>query len=173
MVQWGGGEKRKFFMKSFSFEGLFVYKDFFRVLDVWLRDKFYDKFEKRNEEFVRPDGTKNVDVELTPWKKTTDYFKLSMKVEVLVSNMRDVEIEQNGKKVRLQKGKLDVKIGGYVTSDYEGRWDEGAWYFIREVFDQFVYRRISKKYYDMAIDDVTDLHNTLTSYLNIYQYKMA
>jgi len=173
MVSWGGGEKQKFVNKAFTFEGLFSYKDFFRILDVWLRDKFYDKFEKRNEEFVKPDGSKQIDIELTPWKKTTDYYKLTMKIEIIVSNLREVEIEQDGRKIRLQRGKIDAKIGGYLYVDYEGRWATPVQYFIRDIFDRYVNSRITKKYYDMAIDDVTDLYNTLTSYLNMYQYKMA
>lgn len=167
------GEKQKYVSKSFTFEGIFSYKDFFRILDVWQRDKFYDKFEKRNEEFVKPDGTKQIEIEFTPWKKTTDYYKIILKIEMMLTNMKDVEIDHGGKKIKMQKGKIEWKVTGYLIVDYENKWNKTLSYFIRDLFDKFVNRNITKKYYDMVIDDCNDLYNTLTSYLNMNAYKMS
>lgn len=167
------GEKQKYVGKTFKFEGIFNYDEFFRIMDVWLRDKFFDKFEKRNEQYVKPDGTKSVDIEFTPWKKYTDYYMTRFKIEMVITNLREVEIEQNGKKVRLHKGKMEFKLTGYLIVDYENRWNKAVQYFLRDLFDKFVNRRITKKYYDLLITDCNDLYNTLTSYLNIHAYKMA
>lgn len=167
------GEKQKYVNKGFKFEGIFNYDDFFRIMDVWLRDKFFDKHEKRNEEFLKPDGTKQIEIEFTPWKKYTDYYKALFKIEMLVSNLKPVEIEQNGKKVMMHKGKIEWKLSGYLVVDYEDRWNVGVKYFIRDLFDRFVNRRITKKYYDLLISDSNDLYNTLTSYLNMNAYKMS
>ncbi|PIN85897.1 hypothetical protein COV19_07440 [Candidatus Woesearchaeota archaeon CG10_big_fil_rev_8_21_14_0_10_44_13] len=167
------GEKQKYIGKSFKFEGLFNYRDFFRIMDVWLRDKFFDKYEKRNEEYVKPDGTKTVDIEFTPWKKYTDYYKAVFKIEIMISDMKEVEIEQNGQKVRLNKGKINFKVTGYLIVDYEDRWNKALQYFIRDIFDKFVNRAITKKYHDLLITDCNDFVNTLTSYLNMNAYKLS
>src|SRR3989344_4767217 len=164
------GEKQKYVSKGFKFEGLFRYSEFFRVMDVWLRDKFFDKFEKRNEEFVKPDWTKQIEIEFTPWKRYTDYYKTIFKIEIVVSNLKDVEVEQNGKKVKLQKGKIEFKLTGYLIVDYENRWNKALWYFIRDIYDKFINRAITKKYYDLLITDCDDLYNTLTAYVNMHAY---
>lgn len=167
------GEKQKYISKGFKFEGIFNYEEFFRIMDVWMRDKFWDKFEKRNEEFLKPDGTKQIEIEFTPWKKYTDYYKATLKIEMMVTDLKEVEIEQDGKKKKMHKGKIEWKISGYLVVDYEHRWNREVWYFIRDVFDKFVNRRITKKYYDLLIDDCNELYNTLTAYLNMHAYKMS
>lgn len=167
------GEKQKYFTKTFKFDGIFSYKEFFRIMDVWFRDKFYDKYEKRNEEFQNPDGSKNIEMEFVPWKKYTDYYKGMIKIEMQITKMKEVEIEKDGKKVRLNKGSISFKMTGYLVVDYENKWNKTVSYFIRDIFDKFVNRRITKKYHDILFDDCNDLYNNLTSYININAYKMA
>jgi len=159
--------------KGFKFSGIFNYSELYRILDVWFRDKFFDKFEKRNEEFQNPDGSRQLEIELTPWKKYTDYYKAIIKIEMLVKNMKNVEIEKDGKKIMMQKGDIQFKMNGYLVSDYENRWNTNLQYFFRDIFDKFIYRRVTKKYIDLLIDDCNEIYNTLTSYLNIHSYKLA
>jgi len=142
-------------------------------VDVWFRDKFYDKFEKRNEEFANPDGSKQIEIEFVPWKKYTDYYKSMIKMEMIVKNLREVEVEIEGKKKKMNKGRIEFKMTGYLVVDYESKWNKALQYFLRDIFDKFINRRITKKYHDMLIDDCNDLYNTLTSYLNMHAYKMT
>ena len=57
-----------------TFEGIFDLNGLYRTIDSWFYEKSYDKLEKRNYEQVLPSG-KDIEIELLPWKKTTDYFK--------------------------------------------------------------------------------------------------
>ena len=112
------GEKQKITGKSFSYEGIFVFKHMFYEMDVWFRENWYDKFEKWNEQQVRPDGTRQVNFEFVPWKKYTDYFKSAIKTELMATNLRDVEVEHNGQKMTAQQGKIEVNFTGYLFVDY-------------------------------------------------------
>ena len=53
-------EKNRIIQKQFSYTGLFRYKEFFRTLDFWLRDKFYDKKEKGSAEYRYHDNSKQI-----------------------------------------------------------------------------------------------------------------
>lgn len=165
------GEYQKLVVRKLSYEGLFNYKDIFRIMDFWLRDKFYDKYERRSEEFHTDRGTQIV-TEFKPWKKYTDYYKGILKIEFLVMDMHDVEIERNGKKVKMNEGRIDIKISAYFIPDYEHWWMKPMHYFLRDIFERFVYWYITRKYQGMVIDHANDLYHHINTYLNITPYKV-
>lgn len=162
-------EKHTLIVKKFEYDGYFVYKDFYRVMDVWFREKFYDKEEKLNEEYRTPTG-KHLQMEFIPWKKVTDYFKIKIKVNLNVDNLRDVTIKKDGKTVKVQQGKITGKITGYLVVDYESKWNKPLQYFYRFLMDRYIYLHITKKYEQEVISDVNDLSTKLTNYLNVTQY---
>ena len=168
-------EKKKLTSINFVYEGIFSMKDFFRLLDFWLRDKFFDKQEQKLEEFVNPDGSKQIEIEFQPWKKFSDYHKCVLKIEMMVHNFRNIEVDVNGKKLKLNQGKIEIKFTGYLWVDWQGHWTiqkkKPMLYFVRDLWDRYIYNDITKKYTYMVLDDVTDLRNTLSTYLNMQKYK--
>ena len=61
-----------------SYEGLFKVTDLYKLVDGWLRQKGYDKREKRMAESVTKGG-KCIEWEMEPGKKITDYAKIVIK----------------------------------------------------------------------------------------------
>lgn len=165
-------EKNRVIQKQFAYQGLFVYRELFRLLDFWMRDKFYDKKEKGNAEYRYPDSTKQISILFEPWKKVTDYYKIGLRIEVLVKGMREVEVELDGKKQRLNQGLIEVTLTGFLVHDYENRMEKRATLlFLRDLFGRYTYAHVTKKYTEMVVDDLTDLENTLRSYLNTFTKK--
>ena len=165
-------EKNRVIQKQIGYVGLFKYRDLFRTIDFWLRDKFFDKKEKGNAEYRYPDGTKQMTVLLEPWKKVTDYYKVSLRIEVLAKDMKEVDVEVNGKTQRLNQGSVTVILTGFLVLDYDNRMEKNAFLlFLRDLFHRYVYSYITKKYTEMVVDDLTDLENTIRSYLNTFQKK--
>jgi hypothetical protein len=166
------GEKQTIVAKKLVYDGLFNYREMFRIMEFWLRDKFYDKFEKRNEEYVTPEG-KQLDIEFVPWKKFTDYYKGVIKIEIMGHELKEVMVEQQGKKVKMHRGKIEIKLTGYLIVDYFGKWNNPIHYFIRDLFDRFIYLPITKKYENMVRDHVDDLYAHIAAFLNMTetQYK--
>ncbi len=170
------GEKQKIVGKSFAYEGMFVFKHFFYEMDVWFRENWYDKFEKLNEQKVRPDGTKQMAFEFIPWKKFTDYFKGAIKTEVMATDIKDVEVEYNSQKANAQQGRIEVKFTGYLFVDYPwffgSKWSNPVFYFIRDLFDKYAFYRYTKKYKRMVVEDVERLSTAMQSYLNSQEYQL-
>ena len=110
------GDKHKIIAKKFTYEGLFDFKDMFRIMDVWQRDKFYDKFEKRTEQYINPDGTKHMEYEFTPWKKVTDYFKFT---GYLVQDYQDVWTSEKKPIQEFIREIWDRYVTVYTTNKYE------------------------------------------------------
>lgn len=154
-----------------TYEGLFDLNGLYRTIDSWFYEKGYDKFELKNFEQVLPSG-KDVQIELLPWKKTTDYFKNEIRVRMKFINVKNVEIEKEGNKININQGKVMMIFDGYLTSDYENRWESNALlYFLRTLFDKYIFRGYFAKAEKWLVNDLYQLHGIVQRYLNLYRYE--
>ena len=156
-----------------KYEGLFDLFEFYKLIDNWFREKAFDKRELRNQEHVRPDG-KYVELILMPWKKISDYARHVIRIELRVFNLKDVVIERDGNRIKANQGKVDIIIDGYLDTDHEDRWEQKPFYFfMRTLFDKFVYRTYSTQYEELLIENVSQLHTLMKSFLNLYKYQFG
>lgn len=154
-----------------EYEGLFSMPDLYATIDNWLKEKGYDKQEKKNVERVKAAG-KDVELLLQPWKKITDYAKIVINIRVIASNIKEVEVEQDGAKIKLNQGKVHIVLDGWLQTDYEGRWEgKPLFFFLRELYDRYLYKPYTSSYESAVAKDTTDLHGELRSFLNLYRYK--
>ncbi|MBW2985328.1 hypothetical protein KY313_01600 [Candidatus Woesearchaeota archaeon] len=154
-----------------TYEGLFKATDLYKLIDNWLRTHGYDKRELKSIEKITPSG-KYIEVESLPWKKQTEYVKNDIKIRMQLSDVTEVEVEQNGVTVKLNKGKVHFVFDGYLTTDYEQRWEQKpSFIFIRALFDKFFYKTYMDRWKANMIKDVNDLHDTIKSFLNLYRYQ--
>lgn len=153
-----------------SYQGLFNLNELYLIIDKWLREKGYDKFERKNFEHVYPDG-KQIEVEIEPWKKFTDYAKCSIKLNMLFTGVKDVVVKKDGMKVRMNQGKCLITFMGYLETDYEHQWEQKAFlFFLRSLFDMFIYKINTDKFEAFITEDTNHLYQTIKSYLNIQRY---
>ncbi len=153
-----------------NYNGLFDATGLYQYIDDWLREKGFDKREVRNREHVKPEG-KFIELEMQPWKKITDYAQHTIRIEIRMMNLKEVEIQRDRHKVRLNKGKVVVTFDGFLITDYEHRWESRPLYFLmRTVFDKFIYRSYTSKFEDLLIETVNQLHTGVKSYLNLYKH---
>ncbi len=156
---------------TLSYDGLFDLHELYSLINQWLRDKGFDLREQRNQEQVRPNG-KFIEVEMLPWKRITDYARHVIRLNIKVLNMKDAVVEEDGKRMKLNKGTIRMVMDGYLDTDYEDRWESKPFYFfIRTLFDKFVYRTYSTQYEELLVENCLQLHSTMKAFLNLYQYE--
>ena len=156
---------------TLSYDGLFDLHELYSLINQWLKDKGFDLREQRNQEQVRPNG-KFIEVEMLPWKRITDYARHVIRLNIKVLNMKDVVVEEDNKRVKLNKGTIRMVMDGYLDTDYEDRWESKPFYFfIRTLFDKFVYRTYSTQYEELLVENCLQLHSTMKAFLNLYQYE--
>ncbi len=156
---------------TLSYEGLFDLHELYSLVNQWLKDKGFDLREQRNQEQVRPNG-KFIEVEMLPWKRITDYARHVIRLNIKVLNMKDAVVEEDGKRMKLNKGTIRMVMDGYLDTDYEDRWESKPFYFfIRTLFDKFVYRTYSTQYEELLVENCLQLHSTMKAFLNLYQYE--
>jgi hypothetical protein len=153
------------------YDGLFDMKDIYSLIDDFLKNKNYDKMEKVNREQVLPSG-KEVYYILTPFMAYSDYARKVLKIDLTAKEVKDVEVEIDGKKRQLQQGKLKILISGMMETDYEGRWEQTAfYYFVRTMFNKYVYRPYTEDFEGQIKSDVMALKEQIGGLLNLYKYR--
>ena len=153
-----------------TYEGLFSVNELYLVIDKWFRDKGYDKRENRNVEHVKPEG-KYIELWIQPWKKITDYAKIDMLIRIIMTDIKEVEVEKDGHTITMNQGKVQIVIDGFLNTDYENKWEGKPFYvFIRTIFDKFVYKSYTARFDAQVAEDVNHLHQTMKSFLNLYRF---
>ena len=153
-----------------GYEGILNIKEIYKIIDDWIRDYDYDKIEKINTEYLRPEG-KYVELVLEPEKKVSDYVKNIVKVKLIARNLKDVDVEEDGRKKKMQEGSLIVTFTGVLETDYEGRWEQKATiFFLRVLVDKYIYKFYTDKFENALAKDVKELSTQVKSFLNLYKY---
>ncbi len=156
---------------SLNYEGLFNVKDFYMMIDRFFWEKGYDKREINNLEKVEPEG-KYIELELQPYKKLSDYAKIIIRIFIRMFDIKEVEIEVDGKKVKVNQGRLEILLDGFLETDYEGRWEsKPSFVFIRTVFDKFIFKTYVGKHEGLLESEVNQLKTQMKSFLNLYRYR--
>ncbi|MFH0978093.1 MAG: hypothetical protein V1837_02205 [Candidatus Woesearchaeota archaeon] len=154
----------------FDYEGLFSIPELYKLIDEWFEDKNYDKREIRNIERVSQDG-KFIEIEILPWKKVSDYAKNEIRLRMFMSEIKDMEVEKEGVKVKLNQGKLHIVFDGYLSTDYENRWEQKPmFFFLRTIFDKYLYEPFQSGFQAGVRKDVYALRDQIKSFLNLYRF---
>ncbi|MAG08111.1 hypothetical protein CMO89_01455 [Candidatus Woesearchaeota archaeon] len=153
-----------------TYEGLFDVNELYKTIDEWLRSKGYDKKEVKNMEKTTAEG-KYIELVLEPWKKITTYAKNVIRMRIIMSDIKEVEVEKEKAKIKLNQGKVQIVFDGFFETDYENRWEtKPIYYFFRTIFNKYFYGFYTDAYKKNILGDVNHLHSIIKSFLNLYRY---
>jgi hypothetical protein len=153
-----------------DYEGIFSVAELYKMIDEWFEEKNYDKREIKNVERVSHDS-KYIEIEIMPWKKISDYAKYELRLRFFMTDIKDVEVDKDGVKVKLNQGKLQIVFDAYLTTDYEGRWEGKPWFFfIRTVWDKYVYAPFQSGFQGGVRKDCIELRDRIKALLNLNRF---
>ena len=154
-----------------QYEGLLSVVDLYTMIDEYFEEKGYDKREKKNIEKVSPEG-KYIEIHVEPWKKMTDYAKSVIGVRVVMSDIKEVEIEKDGVKVKLNQGKVQFVFDAWLETDYEHRWEMKPMFFlVRTIFDKYFFKNYTISFKNEVASDLNQLIVLMRSFLNLYRHQ--
>ena len=133
-------EKDTIFTGKIKQTGIFDFKEFYRFCYSWLIDKDYFLTEKSYSEKISPNG-KEIEIEWEARRKISDYFRFFLRINWRILGMTQVEVEEDGKKMKMNKGYIEVKCVGVLEKDYQSLWEANAFLkFLRGVYDRYIIR---------------------------------
>ncbi|MFH1072868.1 MAG: hypothetical protein V1743_05555 [Nanoarchaeota archaeon] len=154
-----------------KYHGLFDLAGLIKMLDMWFKERGYNKRETKNFEEVYEDG-RQVTVEFFPYKKISDNVKFEIRLFMIFSKLQDTEIEKDKNKLKLLQGDALVSMDAYLISDYENKWDRTPFYFfLRTLYDRYFQRSYISKAKEDFLDDCAKVEEEIKSYLNMFRYR--
>jgi hypothetical protein len=147
-------EKDKLFSSKIKYNGIVDFAEFYKFCYEWLRDETglllsEDKYAEK----IAGDS-KNIDIEWTGIKNLTDYFRIEAKVTFRVIGLTNIEIMQDGKKTKTNKGNIEVGIKGNLIRDYQGKFEKTAFRkFSRGIYEKMVIHARVEQFQEKIISD--------------------
>lgn len=161
-------EKDTIYSSSMGFRGILNFSDFYKFCHEWLtQETDLELAEKKYKEKIAGDS-KELDIEWECYKKLTDYFKFTLKVKFEVKQLQDIEINQDGKKIKTNKGDVKVSVKGILERDYKGKFETSAFgKFLRSVYEKWVIPSRIDQFEDKVNSDSDEFLSQAKAYLDL------
>ena len=123
-----------------------------------------------NQIIVTPSGRQG-EVILEPWKNISDYYKLTVSIKIHLIDVKEVEVEHQGSRIRTNQGTVRMIFDGYVISDRKNKWStKPLYWFMSIMFEKYFFQNHFKKAESWIKGDVELLHQKIKTYFNSYKY---
>ena len=161
-------EKDKIFSSKISYDGILDFKSFYKFCYQWLAEEAgFDMVENKYAEKISGDA-KNIKVEWSGGRKVTDYFKFQVDVKFEVLGLTNVEITKDNKKIKMNKGSIEVAIKGTLVRDYEGKFEKTSTQkFMRGIYEKWVIVSRIKEYEGKLVSDCNEFLGQAKAFLDL------
>jgi len=127
--------------------GFFNYSDLLQAVRKWFIDEDFDTLDMPmyKQKFPTPTGTEH-EFKMVGKKNVTEYVRFEIEFFLRIYNMRDIEIIQDGKKIKLQDGQVWINVSPVLILDWQKRFEgPKPWRDFLAALDDF-YRNYIIKY---------------------------
>ena len=153
-----------------EYTGPFDANSLLRMIENHLWERGFDKRMDKDFE-VHSHGEKFIEWQYAPWKKITDYISYIVKIRVLGYNLVKADVKQNGKKSKVDSGKVVIFIDGYLLYDYDSYWDNKPFlFFLRTMYDYFVFKAYTERFEQRLVHDINTLHDSIEKFFNMHRH---
>jgi len=161
-------EKDQIIKEKLDHSGIFDFSELYGFMHTWLKDNLYGVNEERYSEKVSGTG-RDISFEWKATKLITDYFKIEHTIRVEVTGLTEVEVEIDGKRKKMNKGKIAMEIKGVSIKDPANTWDETKpfYKFLREAYDKYIIPARVKGIADKIENDVRAFKDEVKAYLEL------
>jgi hypothetical protein len=151
------------------YEGPFSVRDLYKTIRELLVEKGYVFFERKIHEAVGSKG-KTIEGTFEPFKKFNDYAKGIIRLNLTITDCKEIELKKDGRTVKLNTGRVHIAIDGILETDYEHRWEKHPiLYVVRTLFEKYVFVPHISGFTAQINDDVAHLRDNIKAFLNLYK----
>tara|TARA_Y100000310_G_scaffold73553_1_gene69644 strand:+ start:224 stop:769 length:546 start_codon:yes stop_codon:yes gene_type:complete len=141
----------------------------FRLITNFVMERGFDMKTEKDFEHHTPSGIQ-LEWQGAPWKimAGAEYARHMIKIRILGTDLKKVAILKEGKKVKLDSGRLQIIIDGFLETDIDTRWEQNPlMLFIRSIYDNFVYKIYTERFEQRLVHDINQLSNSIKQFLNV------
>lgn len=139
--------KEDFPVTLIKHRGFFNYSALLQSMRKWFVDDDYDVLNigMHKQKGITPMGVEH-EFKMHGDKAVTEYIRFHIDIVMRIYNMRDVEIIQDGKKLKLQDGQVQIEVIPALEFDWQNRFvGPKPWRNFLDALDKF-YRKYIIKY---------------------------
>ena len=161
-------EEETIFSSKIKYNGIFSLKDFYLFCYKWLTEETnLIMTENKYSEKIVGDA-KDLKYRWTGFRKLTDYFKFKIDVQVLIVGLKEVEIQNNGAKVKTNRGTVEMRVKGILERDYEGKFEKTAGKkFLRSIYEKWIIPSRIEQFEEKIIEDCDEYLNQAKAFLDL------
>lgn len=150
------------------FVGITNIKDVYNYAYEWLRSEDFTITEDKYKEVVKGDE-KELEIKWVVNKKISDYFRANLEFMWKVLGMKDVEVEIDGKKKKMNKvAELTIKINGKLEKDYNSKWGPSSIQtFFKDLYHKYVIPQRTEQMEDKVREYVQVFKEEMKAYLEL------
>ena len=162
-------EKETVFSSTVKYVGIFSFPDFYNFCYEWVKEEIGMSLlsETKYEEKLKGD-IKEITVEWEGKKELTDFFRFDIEVKFEIKNLKNVEITQSGKKIKMNEGSVKLIAKGILVRDYKGKFEMSAFKkFLRSIYEKWVITGRIEEFKDKIAGDCDTFLNQAKAYLDL------
>ena len=161
-------EKETVFSSTIKYAGIFSFADFYKFCYEWVNEEMgIESSEVKYEEKLKGDE-KEIIVEWEGKKELTDFFRFDIKVKFEIKNLKNIEITQEGRKIKTNQGSVKLSTKGILVRDYKGKFEMSAFKkFLRSVYEKWIIPARIEEYKDKIAGKCDEFLSQAKSYLDL------
>jgi hypothetical protein len=153
-----------------DYKGPFEFNALCRLINAFLKERGFDVKQEKDFEMNTKKG-KQIEWQISPWKKISDYARFIAKIRILVQDMVKIDAVKDKKKVKIDNGRMVLVIDGFIEFDYFNKWDEHPFFiFLRSLYDRFIYKAYTERFEQRLVYDMHHLYDRIERYLGMYRH---
>lgn len=155
-----------------KYKGIIDLKLIYKKLREWLMREGYsdpcNEGEKKYSERIKPTGKQMEIVWESKKKEEVGYFTLQIKIEFFINNLNEVEVEKDGRKIKLDSGEFEVKFSSNLIRNADGKWDEDSFMF--KIYERFIIKDKIDQFKIVLYKDTNKLIDEVKNFFNLYRF---
>jgi len=156
-----------------KWKGVFDFDKLYKVIKRWMDFEGYgdemDGFnEKKYKERIQAGGAKMYEIVWEGKKEVSSYFTFVMEITFLLLGVKEIEVEMDGKRVKMNKGEVEMRFNTYVISNANENFKDDSW-FIR-IYENWVIRDRLEQYKINLYKKFMKLQDVIKEELNLYRF---
>jgi hypothetical protein len=141
-----------------------------KLIELFIFERGFDKAHDKDFEINTANG-KFIEWQIAPWKWISDYHRYIIKVRILGYDIVKADAMKNGKKVKVDTGRVIIVLDGFIDHDLQLRWENFPMlHFIRAMYDNFIFKAYTERFEHMLVNDINHLHDQIEKFLNMYKH---
>jgi len=149
---------------------VFNLDELYKIMWRWFELYGYDMQELEYRDSVEG-NSKHLEIKWKATKRIDDYIQLVIITNFLILGLEKAEIEQDGIKIKTDKGEVEINLSAQLEKDYEEKWQDSGWSrVIRDIYDKYVIKNRIESLEGELYEEVYKLIDEVKAFLNLHRF---